>query len=130
MAGFFAGASPLAANLRASCALARSEYDTARASYSKAIDAVTAMKHVASASATATGGLAGEGAGLDLSDKTMMPYVIELCRAESGLAGLDLQAGDSAAARKRLETAGQRLQQAGSVVLARQVEGICAAISD
>ena len=35
---------------------------------------------------------------------------------------LDLQDGDSAGARKRLENAVRRLQQAGSVVLARQVE--------
>jgi Tfp pilus assembly protein PilF len=129
MAGFFAGASPLAANLRASCAVAQSEYGTARTSYLKAIDAVTAMKHVAAGSATA-GGLAGESAGLGLPGKSTMPYAIELCRAETGLAGLDLQAGDSAAARKRLETALRRLQQAGSVVLARQVERMCAAISD
>ena len=121
VAGFFAGATPLAANLRASCALARSERDTARAAYSKAIDAVTAMKPVAAVSATA-GGFAGGGTGLDLAEKSTTPYMIEMCRAESGLAGLDLQDGDSAGARKRLEMAVRRLQQAGSVVLARQVE--------
>jgi hypothetical protein len=61
--------------------------------------------------------------------------MIELCRAESGLAWLELQAGNiqttksnSVAARKRLETSAARLQQAGSVVLARQVERMCAAI--
>ena len=122
LVGFFAGATPLAANLRASCALARSECDTARAAYTKAIDAVTAMKPVAAVSATAAGGLAGGGAGLDPSTKSTTPYMIELCRAESGLAGLDLHDGDSTGARKRLENAVRRLQQAGSVVLARQVE--------
>jgi hypothetical protein len=128
--GFYAGATPLAANLRASCALARSECDTARVAYLAAIDAVTAMRPVAAVSATATGGFAGGGAGLDSSEKSTTPFVIELCRAESGLAELDLQDGHSAAARKRLEMAVRQLQQAGAVVLARQVERMCAAISD
>ena len=126
MPGFFAGATPLAANLRASCALAQSDSATAHAAYSKAIDAVKAMKPVAAVSAT--GGFSGEDAGVSSAGKSMTSYVIELCRAESGIACLELQGGDSADAQKRLETVVRRLQQAGSVVLARQVEQMRAEI--
>ena len=87
------------------------------------------MKPVAAVSATA-GGLGGASHGLSSTGKSTTPYVIEMCRAECGLAVLEKEAGNSADARERLDTAVQRLQQAGSVVLAHQAERMSAAIRD
>jgi hypothetical protein len=133
--GLFIGAAPLAANLRAACARARSDPATARAAYTAAIAAAeeTSMLPTDGHETTQGGGGGGGVRSSSLSapkaaarmggGEMEMPFAVEVGRAESGLASLALEAGDDVVeARRIFEQAERRLERAGSIVLARQVK--------
>jgi hypothetical protein len=134
--GLFIGAAPLAANLRAACARARSDPATARAAYTAAIAAAeeTSMLPTDGHETTQGGGGGGGVRSSSLSapkaaarmggGEMEMPFAVEVGRAESGLASLALEAGDHdvVEARRIFEQAERRLERAGSIVLARQVK--------
>ena len=109
----FLGAMPLASNLRAACACARSDPATAKEAYCAAIDAVGSMDVI-----RAVGSMDGADKGRGSpAPQESSPFAVEIARAETGLAELEHAGGNGYKARKMLEGAASKFGEVGAMVL-------------